>query len=228
MNCRRNVVIGALLAVGATTQAALYGPTPYLGFADSPFSTMSFNWFYNETFEDGLLNTPGLMVNGGQLLNQNLAGPFTDSVDEDDGVIDGSGLAGNSWWTGFPGFGSTIVFSFDANVLGALPTHAGLVWTDAFPPGPDTVLFEAFDSASNLIGSIGPSVVGDSSNQGETDEDRFFGISYAGGISRIQLTMGASTNFEVDHVQHGMVPEPSSLLAIGLGVAAFQRRRRRS
>lgn len=222
----RTLGIFAVLTLGAATQAATYGPSPYLSFADSPFSTVSFNWFYNETFEDGALNTPGLMVNGGQILNVNVGGLFTDSVDADDGVIDGLGLHGNSWWTGFPGFGNKIVFSFDANVLGALPTHVGLVWTDSFPPGSDTVVFEAFDSSSNLVGSIGPSAVGDASNQGETGEDRFFGVSYAGGISRMELTMGGSTNFEVDHVQYGMVPEPSTLAAIAVGAACLRRRRR--
>ena len=61
--------------------------------------------------------------------HQRLFGPpIHDSVDPDDGAFDGSGLLGDDY---FSRSGSTgIVFTFSAAVLGALPTHAGLVWTD--------------------------------------------------------------------------------------------------
>jgi hypothetical protein len=56
-------------------------------------------------------------------VNSIVFGPdLHDSVDADDGVIDGSGLQGDDWWgNGFPGF----TFWFDPQVLGGLPTRVG-------------------------------------------------------------------------------------------------------
>jgi hypothetical protein len=212
----------SLWLTGAAT-AQMLGPTPYLQFSDSPFLFGSFQYFHNETFEDGSLNAPGLSANGGQILAPSGS---TDSVDADDGSIDGSGNGGNSWWTGFPGFGSTLVFSFNGVALGGLPTHAGLVWTDQFPPGQENVLFEAFDAGGASIGAVGPTPVGDAGSFGSTAEDRFIGAIHLPGISRIEITMASSTNFEVDHVQYGRVPEPSAwVIATGLAATVVCRRR---
>jgi hypothetical protein len=127
-------------------------------------------------------------------------GGITDSVDEDDGAVDGSGLAGNSF---FSGSGATgISFEFDATVLGSLPSHAGIVWTD----GAGTISFEAFDGNGDSLGTIGPfSEAGspDGSFTGGTAEDRFFGFADAAdGISRIFIS-NTSGGIEVDHLQFG-------------------------
>src|SRR5687767_14985597 len=111
-------------AVAAGAHAQYSGPTPYLSAADSPFAATSFGYFHLEDFEDDTL-TPGLTALNGIRIG---AGPFTDSVDADDGAIDGSGLDGGSYFSNAAT--STFEFVFDAGVLGALPTHAGLVWTD--------------------------------------------------------------------------------------------------
>jgi len=52
-------------------------------------------------------------------------------------VIDGSGLDGDSYfsWSGSAG----LTFTFNADVLGSLPTHVDIVWTD----GAGTTSFEA-------------------------------------------------------------------------------------
>ena len=149
-----------LLFAGPAGAAILSGPSPYLCFdtatapagcggADSPYKALSFSYFHLETFEDGLLNVPGVSASAGGVTSVVFGPAIHDSVDADDGVIDGSGLAGDSFFNsgGFAGI------TFSAGVLGSLPTHAGLVWTD----GGGTISF----SASGPAGLLGPcSVVG--------------------------------------------------------------------
>jgi hypothetical protein len=161
--------------------------------------------------------------------------PVVDSVDGDDGVIDGSGTAGHDYAT--PGQTENIGlgFTFDALILGALPTHAGIVWTDgSFGTG---VTFEAFDQNNVSLGFTTINNVGDNSFAGGTAEDRFFGVINAGGISRITIRDTYSGNqLVVDHLQYGRqgsqeVPEPGAwaLLAgatLGGGLL-FRRRIRR-
>src|SRR5262249_35439934 len=126
-----------------------------------------------------------------------------DSVDADDGVIDGSGLNGDSYFNGCGSCGVT--FHFDANALGELPDYAGMVWTD----GAGTITFEAFDEHGNSLGIIN-GFDADGSNNGETAEDRFFGMFNSGGISAIKLS-NASGGIELDHVQYGFASESSAV-----------------
>src|SRR4051812_45814864 len=142
--------LGWETSLGAQT---LLGPTAYLSFNDSPFNGGSFSYFDLETFEDGLLNTPGVSVDTGSVLGP---GGLTDSVDADDGVIDGFGVSGHSFVYG----ASTVTFTFSSGTLGALPTHAGIVWTD----GPNPI-FEAFNSVGASLGTI-TGTSADGSNSG--------------------------------------------------------------
>ena len=223
-----------LLAVAAAAHAdpVILEPTPYLSFNDSPFKSGSFTYFYNETFEDHLLNTPGLSANTGGVASVVFGPDIHDSVDADDGAIDGSGLRGDTFFTGNGAGG--VMFSFSAAVLGALPTSAGLVWTDG--GGGTPVTFSAYGPTGTLLFTITRSGFADNSNNGETAEDRFFGVTNAAGISAIFMS-NASGGMEVDHVQYGRaaavtsVPEPETyaLFLAGLAsVAAAVRRRRRA
>lgn len=200
----------------------LLGPTPYLSFADSPFSGGSFTYFNLEDFEDHLLNTPGVTASAGGVTSV-VFGPFIhDSVDADDGVIDGSGLNGDSYFSSCGSCG--ITFTFDAGILGTLPTAAGIVWTD----GAGQVTFSAFGPGNTPLGTIGP-ISGpgfpDGSVNGETAEDRFFGIIASGGISSIFIS-NSGGGIEVDHLQYGLlntstaVPEPSSMFLLGAALVA--------
>ena len=92
-----------------------------------------------------------------------------------------------------------IDFTFSVAVLGALPTEAGIVWTD----GGGTTTFEAFDAGGASLGLIGPVSIADGSNFGTTAEDRFFGVRFAGGISKIRIS-NSSGGIEVDHLQYGL------------------------
>ena len=227
---RAPVALAAILAgLCGTASAALtqYGPTPYLSFNDSPFKGGSFSYFYLETFEDHLLNTPGVTASAGGVTSVVFGPPIHDSVDADDGVIDGSGLGGDSFFTGNGAAG--VKFTFSAAVLGALPTNAGLVWTDG--GGGTSVTFSVFGALGELLYTTTQSGFADNSNSGETAEDRFFGATSSAGISAIFMS-NASGGMEVDHLQYGLagsvtpsVPEPQTyalLLAglLGLGWVA--------
>ena len=226
---RMAVLVGAVFGgLAILTPAAavpvFHGPTPYLSFADSPFSSPSFSYFHLEDHEDGFFNPTGATANTFSMFAVAPSGPSVDSVDGDDGVIDGSSANGRSLGNGAT---SSWDFEFDDGVLGAFPTHAGVVWTDvgfADTFGVDSVTFEAFDPLGMSLGTIGPTVLGDGSNAGETAEDRFFGVTDPGGISRITITMTSSVDWEVDHLQYGFVavPEPSAFFVVGaVGLACF-------
>jgi hypothetical protein len=213
-------VIVLILALASAAPADMwYGPTPYLQFSDSPFSGLAFDTFYLEDFEDGLLDTPGVTASGGYLTRSNPSYVnYVDSVDGDDGLVDGSGSTGNSWF--FPVGSTGLTFTSDL-----LPTHFGVVWTD----GNGQTTFEAFDVHGVSLGTIGPVGIADSSYTGGTAEDRFFGISSPDGIWKIKITNSVA-GIEVDHLQYGVVPVPvpgAVLLGLlGLGAAGAKLRKR--
>ncbi|MEG3860576.1 calcium-binding protein [Microcoleus sp. herbarium12] len=197
-----------------------FGPLPYLAFnnpsagtAISPFSPVRFTYFHLEDFEDGALNTPGVTVS--ELATTNITTAFSDSVDGDDGVIDGQARGNSS--SLFSNFRtSSFTFKFSANALGGqLPTHAGIVWTDIGRNGGGTplsgdlvnnTLFEGFGPSGESLGIIGPFSLGDESISRTTSEDRFFGVVNQNGISSIRLSMPGKNNWEVDHLQYGFTP----------------------
>jgi hypothetical protein len=191
------VGLGAAVVAGSAVQAraqTLYGPTPYLCAADSPFDMSGLGvTFFLETFEDNMLNTPGVTASVGDPTS----GGLVDSVDCDDGVIDGSGSGGHSWF--YIGGSVGVRFTFDAGALGGLPTRAGIVWTD----GAGDTTFEAFGPSGESIGTIGPVSIADGSYSGTTAEDRFFGVQYALGISAIHIS-NTFGGIEVDHLQYGI------------------------
>jgi len=235
------LVLAAVLLGGVNSADAdliFYGPTPYLSAADSPFAGGTFSYFYRENFEGGSLSTPGVAASAGWSVFA--PGQFTDSVDADDGVIDGSGTGGHSFFSNFST--NTLTFTFSAGGLGGqLPTDAGIVWTDVGQNnindtiGLKPVTFSAVNGLGASLGSIGPFIVGDGVITGTTAEDRFFGVHNSAGISSITITMPNSNNWEVDHLQYGFspsaVPEPTSwaLLSVGLiGGVVWRRIRRRA
>ena len=224
----------SLLALHGTGLIASAGPLPvtsYLGFGDSPFSGTPFADFHLEDMEDGLLNTLGLSVvsnTPGTTIGAIGMNPNADSVDEDDGVIDGLGRDGmslaevNNISTENLGY----TFSFDPVSLGYLPTHVGLVWTDG-GFGRSTIV-EFFDADGELLGSIGPTPVGDNSFAGGTAEDRFFGAIFEEGVASMTIrTPGGVNVLEVDHIQYGIVPTPATLAAIVASGLLVPRRGRR-
>lgn len=216
----------AALLIAPFAQAALVGPAPYVKPADSPFAGGSYSYFYLEDFEDHALNTPGVSASVGGPTSIAFGAGSHDSVDADDGVIDGASLLGDSYFYGTGSIG--ITFSFDEVLLGALPTGVGIVWTD----GDGAVTFEAFDAMGISLGTL-TSTTADGSYEGGTAEDRFFGATAAGGISKIFIS-NAGGGIEVDHLQYGLasrtphqVPDALNLggtMALVLALLAFGRR----
>lgn len=225
------IVVGGLLVSPGAARAQLLSPTPYLSVADSPFAglpTVSGGYFFLEDVEDNLLNTPGVSIVNGVVTNSQFSGAIIDSVDADDGAINGTngngGVFGNSLFAN-----SFMTFNFSAATLGTLPTHVGVVWTD----GSNSIVFEAFDALGASLGTV-TGTHADGSNFGTTAEDRFYGAINPGGISRI--TVSNPGGLELDHLQYGTlqsaaaVPEAGTLSlaasALGLLGACAARRRK--
>lgn len=199
------------------------GPiVPYFGPSQSPFNPASFNHFYYENFETGTLTVPGVTLSPGTTI---LTGSLVDSVE-------GPGPAGYSLFTGDGNGG--ITFTFNAGVLGSLPTAVGIVWTDGDLP---SRFFQAYDQNNVLIGSITDSSGLFFSTGGDDNPAnyRFFGATNAGGISSIHIS-NSNGGIEVDDLQYGVgpkattAPEPGSLLLLGsglMGIAGTLRRKKK-
>lgn len=228
--------LGPLVAAGfslvgfagaARADPTFVGPAPYLSFADSPFAGGSFGYLHLETFEDHLLNTPGVSASAGGVTSVVFGPLIHDSVDADDGVIDGSGLNGDSYFSASGANG--VKFTFSPAMLGSLPTSAGLVWTDG--GAGSSVTFSAFGPSGELLFTHTAVGIADNSNNGETPEDRFFGVVNAAGISAVFMS-NTSGGIEVDHLQYGIaapVPEAQTgvLMLAGLAAGSLAMRRRR-
>ncbi len=224
--CCATVAISMLAGpVMAGDHTFIFDDTPYVSSGDSPFDLFGpGSDFFLEDFEDGLLNTPGLLGFFGEI---RFPSNFTDSVDADDGIIDGFGLDGHNYWAFFgkDGAGPLARFEFDPEVLGGLPRSVGVVWTDGNFDA--LTFFEAFGPKGESLGTIGPLILGDGGHQGATAEDRFLGVTFQGGISAIEIsaTLG---RIELDHVQYGdIIPAPGVLALLGLSGLLSRRSRRR-
>jgi len=182
----------------------LLNPSPYRQFADSPFACPQFaTYFHLATFEgDGGL-PPGTSGPGSKYPGTGSSSSITDSVDGDDGYPDGAPPDSGSSHP-CPGcqswFGGPMDFVFDEAALGALPTHAGMVWTD---DGNDaTVTFTAYGADGGVVATQAVPGIGAAGISGETSEDRFFGVVWPAGIKRVTLSHTGG-GIEIDHLQIG-------------------------
>jgi hypothetical protein len=185
-------------AGGATFVELSDGPivdVPYT--CDSPFQDVNFpSYFYLEDFEDGTLSTPGV-TSTSSTTSANSGDPsLVDSVDCDDGVVDGICVGCDALFSG----SGSIQVTFDAQALGALPTHVGMVWTDG--GFGSTVTVTGYDVADQVIYTQTVNGIGDNSNYGTTAEDRFFGIVHYAGVKSVKLA-NSSGGIEIDHLQYG-------------------------
>lgn len=207
------LLASANMAHAMSSTAIFWGPTLYLSSSDIPTGFyLGGNPLLLDNLEDGSLDASISASNG------SVYGPtgIADSVDADDGDIDGFGTAGRSWFSG------TVTFTYVGS--GTLPTAFGVVWTD----GSGTITFSATDALGQSLGSQSFTGIPDNTFGGTTGDDRFFGVQFAGGIKSI--TIGTGGGIEVDHIQYGQmvssVPEPSSALMLSLGLLGLIRYRR--
>jgi len=195
--CLKQLAAAVLLVIAALpARADLLGPSPYTSPSDSPFWPFSgFVYFHLEDFDDHVLNTPGVTTNLGSAtaVQQGYSGSIIDQV----GLMGGcpGGGAAVPCDTLFNASGS-VTFFFDAGVLGQLPTAVGIVWTD----GAGTITFEAFDQNGASLGTVTGDHA-DASYSGTIDDDRFYGATHPGGISKIIISNGGG--IEVDDLQYG-------------------------
>lgn len=224
----------ALPAVAATTQllpsGAVFwaGDSAYLSAADVPAGFFAGGVpAFLDTLEDGSLDG-GLTTDASVIIGGAFAG-IRDSVDADDGRIDGScGPQTSTSGCGSLFNGGRLTVTFQG--AGA-PTAFGLVWTDGATAINVTVSATAADGSS--LGSVTYGGIGDGSNSATTAEDRFFGVQFAGGIRSLTV-VNSGGGIEVDHLQYGVmaaVPEPGTwaLMAVGaLALGPLAGRRRRS
>ena len=226
----------AVLAEPLGENATLIGPIHYHSFATSHFARASFAYFHLEDFENDILDTFNVLAPHGMVLQS--AG-LTAPPEAEDGSTDNSRVSRNTWYADGD---SILTFSFSKDLLGALPTDAGLIWTDMglanVREGFESVLFEAFDASNNLLGAIGPSAMGDGLFAGQTAEDRFFGVTSANGIGSIRITSLSSTERGMDRFRYQFTESAQfdsssestglALLVVGHGGSGFKRRRLQS
>ena len=228
--CSGILALAFISVAGAATTS--FGPTPYLQFGDAPDDFLCPDCIaWVEDFELGTVD-PFLSIDNGEILMPNafsgVMNSVTDSVDGDDGVIDGWGNAGYSWFTGADSpDDNQVTVTFESPVK-----SAGLVFTDG-PRVSTMVTLEAFDMGGNSLGFINGGDLADDFFTGETEEDSFMGFMDTDAqISSITLSVDAGVGIEIDHIYWQedcvVVPEPATqamcFMAI-LGLAGVRRRR---
>ena len=184
---KATVALVVLVPLAARAEGQTYlGPVPYTSAADRPAGFLAGS-FVLEDFEDSSLDF-GLRSANGLPIGP---GTNTDSVDADDGSVDGFGRNGHSYFS----TGEALI-EFPAPVR-----EAAVVWTDG--PVGTRVEFEAFGPGMVSLGVHGPFQHANGSTLGQTDEDRMYGIQHAGGIVAIRLkSLDGNTTMELDHVQY--------------------------
>ena len=176
----------------AVAVAAIGGPVEpfnYLELADSPWLDQP--GFAVTDIENAVFDLVGVTPSKGTIV---LPGAITDSVDGDDGLVDGNGNNGHSFFTGNGNGG--ITFTLHPGEIGFTPTRAGVVWTDGSGP----VKFEAFDLDGNSLG-VTQANIADQDFGGGTAEDHFFGYEHGAGIGTIHIS-NQFGGIEVDHIQY--------------------------
>ena len=168
-------------------------PFHYLKKADSPFlASINDGTTFFDDFEDGTIDLPGIGLPGATVTTR--GGALTDSVDGDDGILDGSGINGRNIFSG------NITITFDAAVLGGFPDHVGVVWTDGGQGAATDI--EAFDAFGASFG-VQRFFFADGFITGETAEDCFVGVVYPAGISALRI-QNLAGGLELDHLQYGL------------------------
>ncbi len=216
------VLVGTVVLLSSTAAGSSiwYEPTPYLSADDMPSGFKATNPFI-EDFEDNAIDSR-LTISPGKIIGPGFDSGIpdvTDSVDADDGTIDGDGGQGHSFFYALN----------EINVEFASPMFsAGLVFTDG--PQEMEMSLKAFDASGNSLGILNWPTTADEVFTGTTPEDRFVGLTHPDGIAKLIISQsGAGLGIEIDHVAFSAIPEPGSLslMVLAATILAIRCRRRR-
>jgi hypothetical protein len=146
-----------------------------------------------EDFEDGIANPESFTITGPQLQIVPSTHPNVDSVDGDDGKIDGSGKNARAAWTDANAGDQEITLVKSAPAVGGVLTDGLGRW-----------IVLAYDDSGILVGRS-REVELFAPHGGETEEDTFIGFHHAPGIKRLILrkTVPGTSGLETDHIQFG-------------------------
>lgn len=217
----------AALALAPPASAAYLGPSPYLQTSDSPFFPFQgYSYFYLGNFEHGRLDAPGVSASTPSVTWADAS--LRDSAADAFGVVGDSRAAARS----YDASNASVTFTFDPRLLGVLPTHAGIVWTDPGIGSVADVRFEAFDQDGRSLGVVPARLPRDGPTDGGVFKERFFGVTHAAGISKIRLAMPDHDRSAIDHLEYGAAamraPEMSTyaMVLAGFSLLAFSLLRR--
>jgi hypothetical protein len=216
---RTPIRVALLLALSLplAAQANYSVVAPYLSPAQNPLLGLGPSWL--ENFE-------GAAVAGYTASAGAVQGPsgLTDSVDADDGTLDGFGVQGHSFYAGV----GTITFTFNPATLGGLPTAVGIAFTDVGivsgrpPCDGSTAVLWVFNASNMMIGQGSVPFNSLGSCRGEAADDIFFSWQGTQGVSSILVGFVGSVDWEVDHLTAAApIPEPASWALMLLGGAAL-------
>ncbi len=221
MNALRFILCSGLFLTGSSVSHAAFtflGPTPYRSAADSPFNLSGLGTtFFLEDFEDDVL-TPGLESG----FSGSIFPIQGNSVDGDDGVIDGLDTGGYSVHA-FPpdaciGSNCTVYtqWIFNDTAFGKYPTAVGFVLTaNSGSEGRIYVL----GLGENGFATETFEFEGIVSRAFDTSDDWFIGITspfgiYSVSFQQLRRPIPGATSFNpsFDHLQYGkFIPEPSGI-----------------
>ncbi len=219
------------VSLSRAADIALYcPPTPYRSVADNPFRAgITAGTMFLEDFEDGRANTPYLYEGEDILLGgrntigvtQFLVGE-NNSVDGDDGSLDGADLLGVGWMGLFSG-GSRISFVFEPRVLAdgrrQFPTYFGFAITAGM--GSDETGVSFTDENENLLGGFRlprEALLEYQAGQRGVITDRFFAMYVPTGAEIMHIDLGIYT---IDHLTYGWNPIPEPGVAGLAGLASL-------
>jgi hypothetical protein len=231
---RLALCLGLLLISNSAAHAAftVFGPTPYRSAADSPFDLSGLGTtFFLENFEDDILS-PGLYFERGY--PDSTRPILNNSVDEDDGVIDGNDAGGHSVRAMplFACIGSSCtndaLWSFELMSSGSFPTATGIVITGSNGAAGQIVV-EASEFPSGQYELFTFDIEGIISQPLNANDDLFIGFLNPLGIFSVKLQQYRRSHEGVpffpptfDHLQYGkFVPEPSSFVLAGMALVCY-------
>lgn len=188
-------VAAVFSSVRTTTAAAITGVTSgYLQTSNSPLVIGSAGYKL-DAFEP---SSPSLATLGVSLSTLNGSSvTTTNSVDGDDGSVDGSGATGHSLNVITAGGATGATFTFNNITIGAYPKSAAVAVTAA---NASLLTFTTYDTFNAVSGTYNLSGVGTSS---ATSDDFLFWASDPAGITAISVTSNsAATSMFLDHLQY--------------------------